>query len=199
MPALIAIGSAAAPARALELILMRHDDKDVARADFNLSPAGFRRALDQARLIPACFGKPTEIITFVLDPETGKNARSYQSAVPLAVATGAPIRIAVQSVNGSETIGRGLRQRQGEPETRLVLFWEHRRMPELARGLGMTTMAPIAEQDFDQLFVLRYPASGAPPQITTYRQSDLFRLPCFRSARAPWELPAAADAGGTKP
>ena len=48
-----------------------------------------------SRLIPACFGSPTGITTFYLDPNTGKNARSYQSAVSLAVATGVNISIAL--------------------------------------------------------------------------------------------------------
>jgi hypothetical protein len=76
------------PATGLEVILMRHADKDVSRGDYNLSPAGFARAIALARLIPACLGAPTGITTFFLDPQTSKNARSYQSAVPLAVATG---------------------------------------------------------------------------------------------------------------
>lgn len=181
-------------ATALEVILIRHADKDRQRGDYNLSPAGFRRAIDLARLIPACFGVPAGITTFVLDPLTGKNARSYQSAVPLAVATGAPIQIALQSAEASEQIGRQLRLERARSSERLVLFWEHRRMPELARGLGWPGMAPITDDDFDLLFVFRYGLSSSTPQVSTYRQSQLIQLPCFRQAALPWD---AVDALST--
>lgn len=174
-------------AAALELILVRHADKDRQRGDYNLSPGGFRRAIDLARLIPACFGAPSGITTYVLNPLTSKNARSYQSAVPLAVATGAPIQIALQSAAASEQIGRQLRLQRARSSERLVLFWEHRRMPELARGLGWAGMTPIADDDFDQLFVFRYGQSTSTPQVTTYRQSQLIQLPCFRKASLPWD------------
>ena len=113
LPGLLAASPGAV---ALEIILVRHADKDSQRGDYNLSPAGFRRAINLARLIPACFGTPSGITTYVLDPLTSKNARSYQSAVPLAVASGATIRIALTSADGSEQIGRQLRlERGGEP------------------------------------------------------------------------------------
>jgi hypothetical protein len=187
MALLLGLGVSAPRAAALELILVRHADKDSQRGDYNLSPAGFRRALDLARLIPACFGVPTGITTYVLDPLTSKNARSYQSAVPLAIATGATIRIAMESAEASEQVGRQLRLQRTNASERLVLFWEHRRMPDLARGLGWSAMVPIADDDFDQLFVFRYAGSSSVPQVRTYRQSQLVQLPCFRQARLPWD------------
>jgi len=168
-----------------EVILMRHGDKDPARGDFNLSPAGFARAIGLARLIPACFGLPSEIHTYLLDLQSSKNARSYQSAVPLAVATGLNIRVALSSQDHSFEIGQQLRRRAGGPQARLVLFWEHRRMPELARGLGWDGMSPIAEDDFDQLWLFRYASPEAPPRVSVVHQSDLVRQACFRSAQSP--------------
>lgn len=184
LPGLLAAAPAAA---ALEVILVRHADKDSQRGDYNLSPAGFQRAINLARLIPACFGAPSGITTYVLDPLTSKNARSYQSAVPLAVATGATIRIALTSADRSEQVGRQLRQERGGTSERLVLFWEHRHMPDLARGLGWPAMPPIAEDDFDQLFLFRYLDAASMPLVNTYRQSQLFQLPCFRQSRLPWD------------
>jgi len=186
----------AAPATGLEVILMRHADKDVKRGDYNLSPAGFSRAIALARLIPACLGTPTGITTFDLDPKTSKNARSYQSAVPLAVATGVPILIAENSADQSLEIGRQLRQRKGPAGERLVLFWEHRRMPELARGLGWDGMMPIGPEDFDQLFVFRFAKPGDLPEVHAYRQSELMQGSCYTQARSPltdtWALPSPA-------
>ena len=192
---LLALVASAPRAAALEVILVRHADKDTQRGDYNLSPAGFRRAINLARLIPACFGPPAGITTYLLDPLTSKNARSYQSAVPLAVATGAPIRIATHSAEASEQIGRQLRSEHEQSSERLVLFWEHRRMPELARGLGWPAMAPIAEDDFDPFYVFRYRPLSPSPEVRTYRQSQLFQLPCFRNATLPWDsLPSSPSA-----
>jgi hypothetical protein len=181
--ALLAAGGQ--PAVALEVILMRHADKDTLRGDYNLSPSGFQRALALARLIPACFGKPDRITTFYLDPSTSKNARSYQSAVPLAVATGVNIRIAEASRMDSFGEGQRLRQQAEGTAERVVLFWEHRRMPELARGLGWDAMPAIAEDDFDQLIVFRYAKPGGIPEVRRYRQHELFERPCYRKAEAP--------------
>lgn len=187
--ALVMLASLAttAPAAALEVILLRHADKDVARGDFNLSPQGFQRALGLARLIPGCFGNPGVIISFFFDPLSGKNSRSYQSAVPLAVATGTPIQIAMDSPGASQRIGEEIRRGRYGDNQRLVLFWEHRRMPALALGLGWPGMQPIADDDFDRLFVFRYAAAGAVPEVQTVRQSQLFQLPCFRNTALPWE------------
>lgn len=173
-----------APALATEVILVRHGDKDPVRGDYNLSPAGFQRSLALARLIPACFGAPTAITTFYLDPDTNKNARSYQSAVPLGVVTGVNIHIAVASRNDSYGVGQELRRSAGSPLERVVLFWEHRRMPELARGLGWPAMPPIPDDDFDQLIVFRFKSPGAVPEVSQLRQSDLVHKACYLQAAA---------------
>lgn len=66
---------------------MRHGHKGSASNNYNLSAIGFQRAIALASVIPACYGTPSHIVTYFLDPETSKNARSYQTAVPLAVAS----------------------------------------------------------------------------------------------------------------
>ena len=177
-----ALALAAPPMRAHEVIVMRHGEKDPLRGDYNLSPAGFQRSLALARLIPACFGKTTGITTFDLDPDTNKNARSYQTAVPLGVATGVNIQIAQASRTDSFGVGQQLRQASLPPDSRFVLFWEHRRIPELARGLGWGAMPPIDDDDFDQMIVFRFEAPGAVPDVKRLRQSEQFRRPCFLQA-----------------
>jgi hypothetical protein len=187
------------PALAHEVIVMRHGDKDSLRGDYNLSPAGFQRSMALARLIPACFGTPTAITTFYLDPDTSKNARSYQSAVPLGVATGVNIQIAEASLTDSFGVGVQLRQAQLPQHSRIVLFWEHRRIPELARGLGWDAMKPIADNDFDQIIVFRFPSPGAVPEVTRYRQSDQFQRPCFLQASVPWRVEQSSPITAQQP
>lgn len=188
LAALAWLAVAAAPLQAHEVIVMRHGDKDSLRGDYNLSPAGFQRSMALARLIPACFGKTTGITTFYLDPDTSKNARSYQTAVPLGVATGVNIQIAEASRTDSFGVGQQLRQAALPPNSRFVLFWEHRRIPELARGLGWGAMPPIDDDDFDQLIVFRFSAPGAVPDVTRMRQSEQFQRPCFLQAAVPWRV-----------
>ena len=55
----------------------------------------------------------------------------------------------------------------------MVLFWEHRRLPQLAAGPGWPAMAPIADDDFDKLIVLRYRPPLQRPEVRIYSQSQL--------------------------
>lgn len=96
--------------RPAQVLLMRHGHKDPAGHHYNLSPAGFQRAQALASVIPACFGTPTQITTFAFNPDTSKNARSYQTAVPLAVASGVNIRLDRTSLLDSKRSGQRLLQ-----------------------------------------------------------------------------------------
>ncbi|MEI6360129.1 MAG: hypothetical protein WCO50_07355, partial [Synechococcus sp. ELA619] len=80
-----------------QVLLLRHGDKDSERGDYNLAPKGFERSIQLGRMIPACFGAPTSIGVYEFDPVSAKNARSYQTAVPLAVNTG----INIEMIRGS--------------------------------------------------------------------------------------------------
>lgn len=169
-----------------QVILLRHGDK-VASGDgnYNLSLNGFLRSINLARLIPACFGTPTHIRTYFVHPDSSKNARSYQSAVPLGVATRINISIAQGSVDNSFQEGRDILLNPAYANGNVVLFWEHSRMPQLARGLGWASLPPTGPMEFDQLFVLRYRPPGTLPRVESFSQHKLFQAPCFRQARSP--------------
>jgi hypothetical protein len=168
-------GLHAAPAWATPelVLLLRHGHKSGEAGDYNLSPQGFERAVALASLLPRCFGSPNQIRTFYLDPESSKNARSYQTAVPLAVATGVNISIDMFSRENSFRSGSHILTDPSFDGRRVVIFWEHRRLPELAAGLGWPTMAPIGNDDFDQLIVLRYRPGERRPEVSHYSQSRL--------------------------
>ena len=155
------------------VVLMRHGHKGPGGSNYNLSAQGFERANALASLLPHCFGRPSQIRSFYLDPISGKNARSYQTAVPLAVATGVDIAIDLASREDSFRSGRQILTDQSVAGGKVVLFWEHRRLPQLAAGLGWPGMAPIADDDFDQLVVLRYRPSSIQPAVRTYSQTQL--------------------------
>ena len=178
---LVALTGLAQPCWALEIILMRHGHKDVARGDFNLSPRGFKRALELAKMLPGCFGAPSRLISYPLNPLTNKNARSYQTLAPLASASGVNIEMNPDSIEHSEAVAQQLRSQLAALPERVVIAWEHDRLPALARGLGWPAMAPIADDDFEQLFVLRFESASSLPLVENYRQIELLQQPCFKS------------------
>ncbi len=156
-----------------QVLLMRHGHKDPSATSYNLSPAGFQRAIALASVIPACFGAPTQITTYALDDETSKNARSYQTAVPLGVASGVNIRIDRTSLQDSRRSGEQMLRDSSLQGGLLVLFWEHRHLPLLAAGLGWAGMPPIADDDFDTLYRLTYANDSATPLVSRYSQVAL--------------------------
>ncbi len=161
-----------------QVILIRHGDKDSQRGDYNLSPKGFERALSLGRMIPACFGVPNQIRTFELDSVSGKNSRSYQTAVPLAVATGVNIGIVMGSTTSSERFGGEVLHSKTFDGAKAVFFWEHRHLPDLAKGLGLGSMPPINADDFDLLVLLSYPAGSKTPKVERLSQQELFKRAC---------------------
>lgn len=167
-----------AQATPAQVILIRHGDKDSQRGDYNLSPKGFERALSLGRMIPACFGAPNQIRSFELDPVSSQNSRSYQTAVPLAVATGVNIGIVMGSKASSARFGEEVLSSKPFEGAKAVFFWEHRHLPDLAKGLGWSTMAPIDAGDYDQLLLLSYSAGSKTPKVERLSQQELFKRAC---------------------
>ena len=159
--------------RPAQVLLMRHGHKAPSDRSYNLSPAGFQRALALASVLPACFGAPTQITTYALDAETSKNARSYQTAVPLGVASGVNIRIDRSSLQDSRRSGEQILRDPALQGGLVVLFWEHRHLPLLAAGLGWDAMPPIADDDFDTLYRFTYAKDSSTPLVTRYSQAAL--------------------------
>ena len=175
----LVVGSTApAKAKPAQVILMRHADKDRRRGDYNLSPAGLERAMRLSKIIPTCFGSPDRIFTYEFNLDSMKNARSYQSAVPLAVVTGINIDIVQSSMNHSELYGEQVLGNKDYDGKKLVFFWEHRRLPFLAKGLGYDTMSPIGENQFDLLVLLTYPEGSQKPRVKVMSQDELFTHDC---------------------
>ena len=176
----LAVSTLVSPALAIpeQVILLRHADKDTGRGDYNLSPKGFERSIRLGQSIPSCFGAPTRIGVYEFDLATSKNARSYQTAVPLAVASGVSIAMMAGSQANSLAVGQQVLRAKSYDGARVVFIWEHRRLPDLAKGLGWGAMAPIGYDDYDQLVVLSWPSAGAPPQVKLLSQKELFKRPC---------------------
>jgi len=167
-----------------QVLLLRHGHKTGEPNHFNLSPEGFQRAIALATLLPACFGHPTHILSYSFDPMTSKNARSYQTLVPLAIATGVNIVVDLDSPANSLQSGKTILRDPRYDGANLVIAWEHRRLPLLAEGLGVPGLAQLAEEDFDPLFLLHYRQQGLPPEVRRFSQRDLLsgRQTCAASS-----------------
>ena len=188
---------ALAHATPAQLILIRHGDKDSQRGDYNLSPRGFERALRLGRMIPGCFGAPTHIRTFELDPVSSKNSRSYQTAVPLAVATGVNIGIVMGSRMSSRRFGEEVLTSNVFDGANAVFFWEHQNLPDLAKGLGWPAMLPIDTDDYDKLVLLSYSARSKTPKVELHSQQELFQRSC--AGLTPSPIPPAQQAAPLDP
>jgi|UniRef100_UPI004049E874 acid phosphatase (class A) len=136
-------------------------------------------------MIPACFGAQNQIRTFELDPVSSQNSRSYQTAVPLAVATGVNIGIVMGSRTSSRSFGEEVLTSKPFEGAKAVFFWEHRHLPDLAKGLGWSTMPPIDADDYDQLLVLAYPPGSKTPKVERLSQQELFQRACSGLALDP--------------
>lgn len=196
---LLAISAQPAEATPLEVLLLRHGHKDIQRGDSNLSPLGQKRMEALARILPACFGAPTAITVYPFNPLSGKNARSYQSAVPLAVATGLLIQQAETAPDQSEQVGRSILSDPALTGGRVVMIWEHRRLPDLARGLGWNAMPAIADDDFDQLILLRYGHGSLSPTIERMSQTALLDQACGKEKSRPTQEKDTAEGSGRRP
>lgn len=98
-------------------------------------PGGWWTALYLGHLLRACVVPegPLALASYGFDGRTGKNARSYQTLVPLAVFTGRNIRVFADAEERSEQIGRELLAAPELTGSTLVMAWEHRRLPTLAQ------------------------------------------------------------------
>ncbi|MBM5800096.1 MAG: phosphatase PAP2 family protein [Cyanobacteria bacterium K_DeepCast_35m_m2_023] len=175
------------PALALpqRVVLLRHGHKlpmGEERVNYNLSETGFLQAFSLSHVLLACLlkGQPLQLVSYGFDPISGKNARSYQTLVPLAVASGVNIRLFEDAATGSEAAGCTLLKDPGYAGAWVVAAWEHRRLPELARGLGWPTMPVIASDDFDGLWVLDYFRGSTRPRVTVLSQQQLAASSCGR-------------------
>ena len=187
--ALVALAGPAAQASPELVVLMRHGHKDrpvdPQFSNYNLSAIGQRQALQLGGL-PACLGvrpQALQLASYGFDLDTGKNARSYQTLVPLAVATGRNIRVYAGAEQASEAIGERLLAEPTSAGATLVIAWEHRHLPQLARGLGWSAMPAVDDGDFDSIWLLRYRPGERAPAVTLDSQSRL--LAACGSAAAP--------------
>ena len=107
----------ALPPRPALVVLIRHGHKDApggsdhsGTANYNLSSIGLAQAQRLAAVVPTCLqeSRPLHLISHGFHPDSGKNARSYQTLVPLAISSGVNIRMLPEAEADSRGSGNRL-------------------------------------------------------------------------------------------
>jgi hypothetical protein len=177
----------ALPPRPALVVLIRHGHKDDPGGsgpgggpNYNLSAMGQSQAQKLAVLVPDCLqqARRLHLISHGFQPRTGKNARSYQTLVPLAIRSGVNIRMLPEAEADSQGSGSRLLADPLYRDGVMVIAWEHRRLPLLARGLGWPSMPAVDDDDFDSLWLLRYPAGQPNPEVRRLSQRALAERGC---------------------
>jgi len=168
------------------IILIRHADKNIPLdGSDNLNKRGLNRAINLARVIPKCFGKPSKIFSHPFSTITSKHARSYQTAIPLGIATQVRIEFLDLSDADSNIVRNGFdtgKRLRSLPRTKnqlLVVVWEHESIPELARGIGVPRVKPIADDNFNNLYLFQFKSNESTPQLKILSQDQLFADGCL--------------------
>jgi hypothetical protein len=147
----ISLGQTDSDSPSLRVVILRHAEKP-AEGD-NLSCQGLNRALALADVLYKKFKLPDHI--FVPSIKTGKTtdvARMYQTIVPFAVKHNLPIDTKFDV--GSETaLAQAILKKTGT----LLVVWEHDRIPNLVRRLGIKEPAlKWKGTDYDSIWIVTF-------------------------------------------
>jgi broad specificity phosphatase PhoE len=140
----------APPARAQEAIyIVRHAERLNQSPDSPLSTEGVGRAYRLRDMLRSA--GVTHIFTSDL-------ARAIETAKPLADA----LRLAPQQLPGAQLQALVSRLAALKPPDRALVVGHSNTLPELLRALGITTPVTIADNDYDNLFVVIPQKESAP-------------------------------------
>jgi broad specificity phosphatase PhoE len=141
---------AAPPASAQEAIfVVRHAEKVDDSTDAALSPAGEARAAALARTLR------TAGITAVYATEF---QRTVRTAAPLADM----LKLPVTTVPANDQAGLIARVRAAGPADAVLIVGHSNTVPAILKALGCTTPVAIADDEYDNLFVVIPRSQGAP-------------------------------------
>lgn len=137
----------------LKVVLIRHAEKP--DNGYNLSCAGFNRALKLPEVLKSKFGIPNYI--FVPSPSTGKqttNGRMLQTILPFAV----KYNLAINTNYDVDDVANLVQKISTRTGTVLVV-WEHKQLPKILDLLGIKGSPNLkwAPDDFDSIYIVTFP------------------------------------------
>lgn len=138
-----------------EVIIIRHAEKP--ENGDNLSCKGLNRALELPDLLKKKIGVPDYI--FVPAINTGKKtstARMYQTVVPFAVKYNLNVNTKYD-VDDTKDLAKDVLRRKGT----VLLVWEHDRIDNIAKALGVQNASKWPGNDFDSIWIIDFQGGKA--------------------------------------
>jgi len=132
----------------LRVILIRHGEKP--ENGDNLSCQGLNRSLQLPDVLYSRFGIPDEI--YVPAPGVGKstkNSRMLETITPFAVKYNLKINTSFD-VNAVSSLVQDLKNRSGT----VLIVWEHKELPDIAKGIGINSTLKWKSDDYDSIWII---------------------------------------------
>ena len=132
----------------LRIILIRHGEKPD-KGD-NLSCQGFNRSLQLPKILYSRFGIPNDI--YVPAPGLGKatkNSRMLETIIPFAVKYNLQINTSFD-VDAVSPLAQELKTKTGT----ILIVWEHKELPDIAKNLGINSELKWKSDDFDTIWII---------------------------------------------
>lgn len=147
--------SQSSPTQLNKIIIVRHGEKpDVGD---NLSCEGFNRSMQLPAVLQKKFGLPNSIFVPSLNQgKATKVARMYQTVVPLAVKYNIDVNTKYD-VDDIDGVAGAIKKQQGE----VLLVWEHKKIDNIIKALGVSSTAKWDDNDFDSIWIISY-SNGVP-------------------------------------
>ena len=137
-------------AGSLKIVIIRHgekpDDGD------NLNCQGFNRALALPKVLFTKFGIASSVFVPMINlGDKTKSARMFQTVTPYAVRYNLQINSNYKE-DDNKQIAKDVRDRSGT----VVMVWEHKAIPKLAKALGVKNVPDWSGDDFDSIWIITY-------------------------------------------
>ena len=142
--------SQSADAGPQRVIIIRHGEKPDQGG--NLSCQGFNRALALADVLHQKFGVPNAVYVPTVDMgKKTRDARMYQTIVPFAVKYNVEIntKYDVDDVDG---LANTVKKQTGT----VLLVWEHKKIDNIAKALGVSNADKWDASDFDSIWIIDF-------------------------------------------
>ena len=158
-----AVMASAAPPAVTTVIVVRHAEKAGTTGDVPLSDSGRARARELARVLGSAG------VTAIYDTQY---LRTQQTAEPLAAALKLEPVVAGTTATYAADLAREIEKSHAGGT--VVVISHSNLVPDLLRALGISTPPPIADTQYDDLFVVTR-VDGAPAKLVALRYGAVAR------------------------
>jgi len=136
----------------LKVVLIRHAEKPP-KGD-NLTCQGLNRSLQLPALLYSRFGIPSTIyIPSIGMGDSTKHSRMFQTIIPFAVKYNRSLTSKWEENDSTQIAGEIREHKKGT----VLIIWEHKRIPSIARALGITDdTLRWPDDDYDSIWIITF-------------------------------------------